>query len=149
MKILCKVENAECPHELNICCGVCNFKDNCGNACPVCGVHPEKCEEAEVITEELTAFKAAVPETIGKMTQLIKLKKQMDEQEKQLKQALLEAMEHYGIKSFENDQIKLTYVEPTTRATIDTAKLKKFHPDVAELCTKTSDVSASVRVTLK
>ena len=149
MKIKCKVENAECPHDLDICCGICGFKDNCGNVCPVCNVNPEKCEEAEVITDELTQFQSSVPDTIGKITQLIKMKKQMDEQEKQLKEQLVKAMEHFGVKSFENDQIKMTYVAPTTRSTIDSAGLKNDHPDIVAKYTKTSNVSASVRVNLK
>ena len=148
MTIKCKVENADCPHELDICCGTCGFKDNCGNACLVCHT-PEKCQEAEIITNELIQFQNAVPETIGKITTLIKLKKQMDEQEKQLKEQLVKAMEYYGIKAFENEMIKLTYVASTTRSTIDSTRLKKDHPDIVAEYSKVSDVSASVRVTLK
>lgn len=151
MKILCKVEGAECPHDLNICCGTCGFKDNCGNACECtnCMKDPQNCPDAEVITGEMTAFQSAVPDTIKKITTLIKMKKQMDEQEKQLKQKLVEAMETYGVKSFENDLIKMTYVAPTIRSSIDSTRLKKDHPDIVEQYTKTSPVSASVRVTLK
>jgi hypothetical protein len=43
----------------------------------------------------------------------------------------------------------MTYVAPTTRTTIDSTKLKKDHPEIAEQYSKTSNVSASVRVTLK
>lgn len=149
MIIKCKVEGAECPHELDICCGTCGFKDNCGNRCDACGGNVEKCPDAEVITGELTAFQSAVPDTIGKITQLIKLKKQLDDQEKELKATLVKTMEAYGVKSFENDLIKMTYVAPTTRSSIDSARLKKDHPAIAEQYTKVSDVSASVRVTLK
>ena len=150
MKILCKVEGAECPHDLNICCGTCGFKDNCGNACDAkCVTDPQTCPDAEVITGELTAFQSAVPDTIKKITQLIKLKKQMDEQEKQLKQKLVEAMETYGVKSFETDLIKMVYVAPTTRSSIDSTRLKKDHPDIAEKYTKTSSVGAFVEVELK
>jgi hypothetical protein len=149
MTIRCKVvETAECPHELEICCGTCGFRGNCGNACPICH-DPEGCPNADIITDELTAFKSAVPETIKKITTLIKLKKQMDEQEKQLKEQLVKAMETYGIKVFENDLIKMTYVAPTTRSTIDSTRLKKEHPDIVAEYSKVSDVSASVRVTLK
>lgn len=150
MKILCKVEGADCPHDLKICCGICGFKDNCGNACECTQMKdPQTCPDAEVITGDLTAFQSAVPDTIQKITQLIKLKKQMDEQEKQLKQKLVEAMEIYGVKSFETDLIKMTYVASTIRTTIDSTRLKKDHPDIVEQYTKTSPVSASVRVNLK
>lgn len=150
MIIKCKVAAGNCPHDLDICCATCGFKGNCGNCCDSQTMKDhQNCPDAEVVTGELTAFQSAVPETIGKITQLMKMKKQMDEQEKQLKQKLVEAMEVYGIKSFEDDLIKMTYVAPTTRSTIDSAKLKQFYPEIAELVTKTSEVSASVRVTLK
>lgn len=150
MKILCKVEGAECPHDLNICCGTCGFKDSCGNRCMGQDkLDPQNCPDAEVITGELTAFQSAVPETIKKITQLIKLKKQMDEQEKQLKQKLVEAMETYGIKSFEDDLIKMTYVAPTIRSSIDSTRLKKDFPGIVEQYTKTSNVAAFVKVELK
>jgi hypothetical protein len=149
MIIKCKFEgaSANCPHDLDICCGICSFKDGCGNRC-TCTDH-QTCPDAEVIDESLTAFKSSVPDTIGKITQLIKLKKQLDDQEKELKATLVKAMEHYGVKVFENDQIKMTYVAPTTRSTIDSTRLKKDHPDIVKEYTKISDVSASVRVTLK
>ena len=151
MKILCKVEGAECPHDLKICCATCGFKDNCGNCCECtnCMKDPQNCPDAEVITGELTAFQSAVPDTIKKITDLLKLKKQMDEQEKQLKQKLVEAMEIYGVKAFETDLIKLTYVAPTTRSSIDSTRLKKDHPDIAEQYTKTSNVAAFVKVELR
>lgn len=149
MSIKCKIA-ANCPHDLDTCCGVCGFRENCGNACDSAYMlKPDSCPDAEVITGEVTAFQSAVPETIKKITSLIALKKQLDEQEKQLKQKLVEAMEIYGVKAFENDLIKMVYVAPTTRSTIDSARLKKDHPDIVKEYSKTSNVSASVRVSLK
>ena len=66
-----------------------------------------------------------------------------------MKSKLLEAMEKNGIKLFENDKVKFMYIAPTTRTSIDSAKLKKELPDVAEKYSKTSNVSASVRITVK
>lgn len=150
MSIKCKVATGNCPQDLDICCATCGFKANCGNCCDSQTMMDHlNCADAEVITGELTAFQSAVPETIGKITQLMKIKKQMDEQEKMLKQKLVEAMEIYGVKSFETDLIKMVYVAPTTRSTVDGARLKKDYPDIVEQYTKTSPVSASVRVTLK
>lgn len=150
MKIKCTVEGAVCPHDLDICCGTCGFKDSCGNVCDCAAVNkPELCPDAEVITGDLVQFQSSVPDTINKITQLIKMKKQMDDQEKELKATLVKAMEHYGVKSFENDLIKMTYVAPTTRSTIDSTRLKKDHPDIVEQYSKISNVAASVRVSLK
>lgn len=76
-------------------------------------------------------------------------KKAAEAQAQELRAAIMIAMEKNGVKKFENDQIILTYVEPTTRTSIDSTKLKKDMPEVAEKYTKTSNVKASLRITLK
>lgn len=42
--------------------------------------------------------------------------------------------------------VKLTYVSPSTRTSIDSKKLKEEEPELAKKFTKTSNVSASVRL---
>ena len=150
MKVICKIEGVECPKGLNICCGTCEDSSTCKLCCEM-AKHGDDitCQDAEVVTDELTQFESAVPDTIQKITTIIQMKKDLDEQEKQLKQKLVEAMEKYKVKSFEYDYIKMTYVAPTTRSTIDSTRLKKDHPDIVEQYSKTSNVSASVRVTVK
>ena len=76
-------------------------------------------------------------------------KKQAEERAAELRQMLLDQMRAQGIKSFENEQIKLTYIEPTTRETIDSARLKKELPEIAEQYKKISNVKDSIRITLK
>ena len=76
-------------------------------------------------------------------------KKQIEDQEKAMREKLREVMEKYGVKSFETPEIKFTYVAPTTRTSIDSTKLKKDLPDVAAKYSKTSKVSASVKITVK
>lgn len=150
MRTICKVPGAECPHGLHICCGICEHSGTCDLCCDQVGMNScSTCLYAEVINDELAHFESTVPDVIQNITNLMQMKKDLDEQEKQLKQKLLEAMEINNIKSFENEVIKMTYVAPTTRTTIDSIKLKKDHPDIAEQYSKTSNVSASVRVTLK
>lgn len=150
MKVICKIAGADCPEGLNICCATCERMGTCEQCCETAlSGEDSTCDESEVVTNEVVQFESAVPDTIQKITNLIQMKKQIDEQEKELKQKLVEAMEAYGIKSFENDQIKMTYVAPTTRSTIDSTRLKKDHPDIVEQYSKTSNVSASVRVTVK
>jgi hypothetical protein len=149
MTVLCRDATADiCPKGLTICCATCGDREACPN---VCSYHAEweGCEYREDVTDELTQFSNATPEAIRTITNLVVMKKQLEDQEKQLKEDLTKAMETYGVKSFENDQIKLVYVAPTTRSTIDSVKLKKDHPDLAQQYTKTSNVSASVRITVK
>ncbi|MBR2493887.1 MAG: hypothetical protein IKB64_10600 [Paludibacteraceae bacterium] len=42
--------------------------------------------------------------------------------------------------------VKLTYVGPSTRTSIDSKKLKEEEPELAKKFTKTSNVNASVRI---
>lgn len=76
-------------------------------------------------------------------------KKEAELRAVELRNALMLAMEENGVKSFENERIKLTYVDPTTRTTIDSTKLKKEMPEVAEKYSKTTTTKASLRITLK
>lgn len=147
MKTICKVAEDNCPKKLTICCHDCEYKNSCGEACQHVAF-AEDCEHRAVVNE-MVQFESAVPEAIQGMTTLLQMKKMLDEQEKVLKQQLLEAMEAYAVKSFETDLIKLTYVAPTTRSTLDSTRLKKEHPEIIEQYSKISDVSASVRVTVK
>ena len=66
-----------------------------------------------------------------------------------MKEMLITAMEACHLKSWDNNLIKITYVAPTTRKSIDSTRLKKEKPDIAEEYTKESKVSASVRITVK
>lgn len=147
MKILCKTAEGNCPRNLKICCGHCEYRESCLEACP--SNMMEGCPHKEVVEEELVAFQTAIPDTIQEITDVLRMKKMLDEQEKALKEALVEAMEKFDVKSFENDYIKMVYVAPTTRTTIDTARLRKEAPGLAAEYSKTSEVAASVRVTVK
>ena len=76
-------------------------------------------------------------------------KKQIEEQDKAMRDKLRETMESYGVKSFETSEVKFLYIPATTRTTIDTARLKKAMPDVVEKYSKITNVSASVKITVK
>lgn len=140
----CKItmeENRECQN----CCFFYDKKDACEDAC---GEIEEKCEE-QVEETDLQVIQSAVPDVLKAITDITVQKKKLDEQEKVMKQKLQETMETYGVKSFETPEVKFMYVAPTTRTTIDSKKLKADHPDIAEAYSKTSKVSASVRITVK
>ena len=139
-------KNAECV----FCCYDCDKYNSCAM--------PNKCEVPEpqcvgVIEEsemtDLQVMQNTLPDVIQAITDITRQKKALDEKEKVMKESLREAMERTGIKKFESPDLKFVYVAPTTRTSIDSAKLKKKYPEIAEECSKTSEVSASVRVTLK
>lgn len=140
----CKItmeENRECQN----CCFFCDKKETCED---VCGEMEERCEE-QVEETDLQVIQSAVPDVLQAITDITVQKKKLDEQEKVMKQKLLQAMEEYGVKAFENAKVKFMYVASTTRTTIDSKKLKADHPDIAKAYSKTSNVSASVRITVK
>lgn len=62
--------------------------------------------------------------------------KQLQEQEKDMKSALVKAMEENNIKSLDNDFVKVTYVEPTESHTTDWKAFKEREPDVYESISK-------------
>lgn len=67
----------------------------------------------------------------------------------EVKVKLLEAMETFDVKKFENDYIAVTYVAPSTRVTLDSKALKEDLPDIYEQYSRTSDVKASLRIKAK
>lgn len=127
------------------CCYFCDKKDTCND---VCQDIAKVCEE-QVEETDLQVIESTVPDVLKAITDITVQKKKLEEQKKLMKQKLLQAMEEHGVKSFENAKVKFMYVAPTTRTTIDSKKLKADHPDIVEAYSKTSNVSASVRITVK
>ena len=133
------------------CCFECNIKTNCKESCML---DPTNCENATIIEEiseetALETFKNGQSAIIQKISDLVLTKKQLEEEEKQLKEKLKVAMEKCNIKKFESDILNITYVEETTSKRIDSGKLKKKYPDIAEECSRTSKKSAYVKITIK
>mgnify|MGYP001634439403 FL=1 len=152
--IKCKQsENAECGK--NICCFHCEMKETCESACSLIDELKDssECEDAVEVTEEtsLTAFNSdeKAVAIMKKIADLDRQKKALEAQDKEVRKQLTDVMNIYGVKNVENDILKITYVAESTRTTIDSAKLKKDHPDIAEKYSKTSKVSASVRISVK
>ena len=154
-KMKCKLaieEGALCGK--NICCCFCTEKDGCLHACEC-----DHTECSQVVQEEVTelvrgetelqVMESAVHDAITIITDITLQKQKLDEKEKKMRKKLLEAMETFGIKKFENDRISFTYVAPTTRESIDSTKLKKEYPTIAKECCKTSKISASVKISVK
>ena len=143
----CKIAMNELPEcGKDICCFHCPKLMSCGDAC---GCDHKNCDELVQEETELQVMQSAVPEAIKIITEINIQKKKLDEQEKLMRVKLLEAMETFGVKKFENEHVSFTYIAPTTKTSIDSAKLKKKYPDIAEECSKVSNVSASVRISVK
>ena len=136
----------------DICCRFCADRANCADACDATDDPCSSCYDDEAPTEGLApldAFKVTTGNAIKKIADLELAKKNIENDESALREQLLQAMEKYGVKKFETDEVTFTYVAPTTRNTIDSKALKDEQPDIAALYTKTSNVKASVKITVK
>jgi predicted phage-related endonuclease len=78
-----------------------------------------------------------------------KLQLKMDLAEKELKEILKEKMQEIGKTSIIKDGISVIYKKGTTRTSIDTKRLKEKLPDIYEKYSKTSDVSASISISVE
>lgn len=84
----------------------------------------EKTALARFGERQLAAFKA--------LSELTTQKKRLEEQEAEIKAAIVEAMDHYGVKSFKNDYITLTRVPESVSETVDLKALQNAEPELYE-----------------
>lgn len=127
-----KCEN-ECWKGFNLCCTNCEEKETCGESCLQ---SPEDCG-GSIITKDvpepanketaLAPFETKQDTLITNIKNLYASKATIEAQEKALKEQLKSAMEEFGIKKFE----------------------KENHPDIFVECSKKSNKSAYVKVTVK
>lgn len=129
------------------CCCFCNEKTTCEDICEYAGY--SDCENILEVESELVAFESKEVALINASSTIEQQKKALEEQSKTMREKLLQAMEQYGVKKFENDVLSVTYVAPTTRTSIDSVKLKKEMPEIAEKYQKVSDVKASIKIVVK
>lgn len=132
----------------NICCFCCDRKDSCEEVCGDADMAHD-CPDAFDEEAALVTMKKDAAAVIKAIAALTIQKKKIEEQEKEMRVQLMKAMEQYGVKKFESDSVTFTYIAPTVRNSIDSAKLKKEMPDVAAKYMKTSNVSASVKIEVK
>ena len=154
MILKCKIASeASCGKDC--CCYDCldvkNCKDKCSTFDELGKKVIDECDELEQVEEqtEIVTLDQKVPEAIKAMTNLLTQQKELEKKISDMREVLKVAMEQYGVKSFENDDIKMTYIAPTERKSIDSVKLKKEHPEIAEAYQKVSQVKASVKIEVK
>ena len=112
-----------------------------------------QCERDGVpYTQALAGSGAALAE-LAAVEALIKVidekKKEAEARAQELRAAILDAMKKNAVTSYETDSIHITYVAPYTRASIDTARLKKERPEVYAEYQKETTVKETLKITLK
>jgi predicted phage-related endonuclease len=78
-----------------------------------------------------------------------KLQLKMELAEKEFKEVLKEKMQELGKTSLIKDGMSIIYKKATTRTSIDTTRLKTELPEIYENYSKTSDVSASISISVE
>lgn len=84
---------------------------------------------------EATAIKRFEERNLAVFKELGALKQQIKELERQqdeLKKGIQEAMEHYGVTSFKNEYITISYVPESTSESIDLKALQANEPELYE-----------------
>ena len=104
-----------------------------------CEIYQPKTVELATVSAEISTKISQAIQTIEKLEEVVKL----------FREAVLSEMQLKGIKKFDNGEISITYIEPTTRVSIDSKKLKEELPDVYKKYSKVSDVKASVKISKK
>ena len=85
---------------------------------------------------------------ISKIIEFNKLKREMEYQEKLLKDGLMEAMQAVGMEHFSINGLSATIRKGSVRTTLDTTRLKAECPDIYEAYSKTSETKPSLVLTV-
>lgn len=139
-----------CPEgKFNGCCIHCPERESCSEVCEQANNY-SKCEDA-ILDEEngLELFKSQQLTVLQKIADLCTARKQIETQEKELKDQLKQAMEKHGVTKFESDILNITYVAESSSKQLDSAKVKILHPEIVSECSKTVKKSAYIKVTVK
>lgn len=113
-----------------------------------------QCEKGkEEMENELVVFEQQNLEVFQKLQEFKKQQDLMKKQEEALKKQLEESMTQYGIKSFKNDYVNITYVEGSSSESIDLKKMQEKEPELyAELLAdykKVTNKKGYVRIVVK
>lgn len=74
--------------------------------------------------------------------------KSIKEQQEEMKKALIEQMEQYGVTQIKNDYMTISYTPEHTTQRFDSTALKNQSPKLYEAYCKESKTKASVRISL-
>lgn len=77
---------------------------------------------------EVQVFEQQHMQVFKQLADITKAKKQIEDQEKKVKEQLEKAMDEYDIKSIDNQYLKITRVNGSTSTSIDLKALEKEEP---------------------
>lgn len=97
-----------------------------------------------VSEEELVDLEELMEKITVKEKELKLLKDMVDS----VKTVLYDTMEKEGIKTVDRGNLKITYVAPNCRTSVDSKKLEKEDPETYKKYVKTTTVAGSIKITL-
>lgn len=74
---------------------------------------------------------------------------QLEQQQDQMRNEIMEAMKQNNIKSYDMGEIKITYIAPTTRESLDGKTLKAELPEIYEKYKKETQVKEQLKITIR
>ena len=98
------------------------------------GVSEEELEDLEELMQEIKI----------KEHELDVLKEKVDK----VKGILYDTMGKEGVKTVDRGKLKITYVAPSSRTSVDSKKLEKEEPEIYKKYVKTTTVAGSIKITL-
>jgi regulator of replication initiation timing len=99
--------------------------------------------ELQKVEQDKLAIQNTISKAIRKHEQQLEALKAKDDD---LRARLLTAMEENNVKKFENDVIRINYVAPQIRTTVDVKRLKEEAPELFTEFAKEVFVKASLRI---
>ena len=87
--------------------------------------------------------------TISMIVDLENKKKEIEESEKIIRNAILLEMKRLNVVKIESDELLINYIEPTDKETFDSKKFKEENPDMYDNYVKMSPVKESIRIKVK
>ena len=97
-----------------------------------------------VSEEELEELEELMKDIKSKEEELNLLKEKVDK----VKGILYDTMGKEGVKTVDRGKLKITYVAPSSRTSVDSKKLEKEEPEIYEKYVKTTTVAGSIKITL-
>ena len=97
-----------------------------------------------VSEEELEDLTELMQEIENKEYELNLMKEKVDK----VKKNLYGTMEKEGIKTVDRGKLKITYVAPSTRTSVDSKKLQEKEPEIYKKYVKITTVAGSIKITL-
>lgn len=91
-------------------------------------------------------------EDLEELMQEIKVKKEelkvLEDKVGKIQDILYDTMGKEGVKTVDRGKLKITYVAPSTRVSVDSKKLQKEEPEIYKKYVKTTTVTGSIKITL-